>query len=644
MALKYESQFGLVRRGVIAHSNQGAMTVRIQSDQNSYNASLAQQTRVPMPYVLAYNNGLMIAAKPVKGTPVAVEQGEGNEGYFHSFLPQGPTLNLFPAINDDEIVISGSVNNYIKVNTSNDIIIGNKTDYIKFSTPDKKAQTLISCNIDNEFYLTQSKMKVSGLVLREQSQNPNYIDSSKLTNDDYNSEMKIVSMDPSSPFSFSNNSRKNPPFVEERELVFEFASDAKIEQDSVESDNYDPSKAPAQPLAFLDRRNSRANTLNLNVYNPNALIEETKGTLVDIFGNVLDINRNAIAIDKISATAGKKAFLSIKADERQSVAYHFEINARKDPNSISAYDSSDNFGRARSNFSLDVDKEGLFKLNVPATSESGSVPLPVRHLNASALTQNPNQLSIVDNDTNIDLQADGFGQGVISVKKNNSDVTQVDRITSNHIQYGSVYHDVTKTSFVFTSNDYVAYLNGGYGQVSLGSVSSQVSTTAIGPITDTISSSIVVGSNAGGRSGFLNFDGSVDVNIGANTIDKQSLLLDTQGSVVANVGRDKRNISVDVSLDGALIAQVGAPGVSGDPRFSNEAMLAGVVDIRVLNATGQVSIVRIDATGVQIISQARMHLHSEQDMNITSNSKIQMDAPEVVIQKRLVKRIFGGSI
>ena len=43
------------------------------------------------------------------------------------------------------------------------------------------------------------------------------------------------------------------------------------------------------------------------------------------------------------------------------------------------------YGRQRSRFFIDIDKEGQFKLNVPASSEKGNVPILTRYENYSTI-------------------------------------------------------------------------------------------------------------------------------------------------------------------------------------------------------------------------------------------------------------------
>ena len=661
MSLQFQNNYGLVRQGTVESYDQsaGTMSVVINTNTSSYNAGLKQKTVVKVPYTIAYNNGLMIGAKPVKGTPVSVILGEGNIGYFVQFLPQGTTLNKFPIIDDNELVLSSSKLSFIKLNTSNEIYIGNKSDGIKISTPNKQIDTYISSSIDNEYLFNQGKMVISGLVRREVSENYNYIDKTRLKNDDYMQELKIIGMDYDAPISITTGINKNPPFVEHREITYEFALDSEVEGNVSEQLNYTGSPKNNTNKTYNDRRNSRANTLNLNIYNSNTLIEEIKGTVVDIFGNLLDINRSKLVLDKHLSSTGNNVdnFLSIKENELRTVSYHFEINSRK--NNVKTYDGNDDLGKHRSNFLFDVDKEGLFKLNIPASSEKGNIPLLTRNINASILTDEKNGLIV--NSDKIDIQLDSFASapsdrrvqlglansddvGVIKIMSGNNSFTPIDRLSSSHMNYGTAYHDILDTCFTQQTSDYYSYLTSGSNNtITISSIPTDTVSQSIAPLSSVISDTINFGVNSGGRSGSINFDGSIDVNVGANTIDKQSLLLDTQGGIIANIGKDKRGISGTVSLDGSLIMKIGGGIVNNDSRFV-ENIVGGVLDINIVNSNGQAAIIRFDDNGLTISTPGRTNIHSGQDMNITSDSKIQIESETLVIQGRLVHKEFGNSI
>jgi hypothetical protein len=652
MALPNQTYFGLTRRGIVDDydDNTGLITVVLTGNNSSDTVGLKQHTKITVPYPIAYNNGLFMGAKPKRGTPVSVVQGEGNEGYFVQFHPQGKTLGLFPKLNDDEIIIAGSKNSYIKLDTASEISIGNQSDYIKIKTPNKQSETLLASNIDNEYKFSQGETSINSIVRREYQENKSYVDSLKFRNDEYDKAMFIVGMDPNNPTLISNNSRKNPPFVESRTISYEFAIDAGVEPDLVEQSIYGAKYRPS-PVSnkYSDRRNSRANTLNLNIYNTNAIIEEIRGTVIDIFGNILDINHSVI--DAKSHIVGQndnvKSFIAIKEAHRKSLASHIEFNSRKDPNTTNNYTSNDNFGRHRSNYLLDIDKEGQFKLNVPASSENGNIGLLTRQINASVLTDEPSSLIISDKDILLDTFAaspserrGGGNAGVIRITRNDNDASPIDRITEKHIGYGTAYHDILDTGYTFQSYSYATYLVD--SPIVVGTTTQSKMVSGLFPLKDVISPEIKVGVNAGGRSGAMNFDGCVDVNIGANTVDKQSIILDTQGGIIGNVGKDLRDISFDVSMDGAVMLQVGGGNVSGDPRFVDN-VVGGVVDIRVVNSGGETAIFRFDNFGLTITTPARMNIHSGGDLNLTSASKIQIDAEILVLQGRYHHKEFGGS-
>ena len=169
------------------------------------------------------------------------------------------------------------------------------------------------------------------------------------------------------------------------------------------------------------------------------------------------------------------------------------------------------------------------------------------------------------------------------------------------------------------------------------------------PTYDTVVSPIITvsgdGANAGGRSGSINLDGMLELSLGANTIDRQSLWLDTAGGILANIGRDKNGISMGMSLDGDLIVQVGGNGVSSDSRFStlNNSYRGGALDIRVMNEGFTVTIIRIDKNGVNVVSPSSINIVGR-DVQINASGTIDIEGDNVIIQGRLVNRLPPTSI
>jgi hypothetical protein len=136
------------------------------------------------------------------------------------------------------------------------------------------------------------------------------------------------------------------------------------------------------------------------------------------------------------------------------------------------------------------------------------------------------------------------------------------------------------------------------------------------------------------------------MNIGANTIDRQSLWLDTAGGLVANIGRDLKNRSAVISMNGDLIVQVGGFGVVGDSRFikENNGSIGAVLDLRVFTDGGYVHMLRADKNGITIMTPGNMAVHAKGNMKFSSDANIEMDCETLTLQGRMVNKVFGGSI
>jgi hypothetical protein len=147
--------------------------------------------------------------------------------------------------------------------------------------------------------------------------------------------------------------------------------------------------------------------------------------------------------------------------------------------------------------------------------------------------------------------------------------------------------------------------------------------------------------NVGGRSGLINLDGFLNLNIGKNNSDGQSLWFDYHGGVVGNIGRDNQNVSYAVSMDGDCFLQVGGPGIE------NQTYRNGTIDFKVwLN--GQMMIFRMGPQGVTIVSPGQIVFDAQQDIVLRTNGALKMHG-EIInlysesLQSRNVNR-FGGTI
>src|ERR1019366_4443097 len=563
-----------------------------------------------------------------------------------------------------EVVIQANTNGRILLDHDG-VYIGEPQNRVTFDVD----RSLFINTFDSAHTLTQGTRTVIGKIKRDVRPSINYAQYLRSTDPTYDDTLKIIGMDPVAPARNSNLGSfiRNPARNEHREVVFEYEDDAQVQSNDIEIANYTQNSAPNQiDFNFIDRREGRADALSLSLVSPNYLMESIKGSVVDVFGNLLDLNRNIIpigqgdvSVSKIkttlnAATTFQNAYQQIKREERKNIAYHFELNAKKEEaiNAPPDVINKTNYARARSRFSLDIDKEGQLKLNVPASSSYGNIPLLTRYENYSTVNPNPK----TNNPNDIMFNHNGGGGStdiLIESFINNPVITLVDSLMTNaapvdrfspagqtnYIQHGTVYHDITQVcvSMVAGSGLYVPYVPNEYKPFS------EFATGGVTPLQTVVSTKIQVsgqGANAGGRSASLNFDGSLELNIGANQIDRQSLWLDTQGSIVASIGRDlPNNASILASTDGGIFLEVGGKTAPQDSRFpegGNTDPVPGIVDIRVAVGNGEWVCFRLDEAGMTVSTPTRISLVSNGDMNLISSGTITIDAPVLNLQGRNV--------
>lgn len=670
-----DESIGLLRRGTIVKylPDSGILRVRLNTAP-AVKGNKSLPIDIPAPHALFYNNGLFIGTLPVEGTPVIVGQGSGGQYYFVSFLAEN--LPLVPDLSLGTLLIRSNDDTKISLDVKNNINIGSDVNKIHIDTN----ANLITTNFHNENHFTQAQRYINGVIKRDLIFNTQYDQDNKLESDDYNTKFKIIGMDPTTtPNDVISGSTKNPPLVESREITYEFQYQSNIEDDLKEANRYNtstPSLTSTSAFTFPNRRLSRADTLSLSLVSPNYLMEEIKGTVVDIFGNLLDINRYPLpigqdqnTINNEKSTDKQASFLLIKELERKSLAYHFELNARKDligPNNTSPtlpdINSNADYSRNRSRFFFDIDKEGQFKLNVPASSEKGNISLLSRYENYSTFGSddngNPNKL--VYRTDNIDIYQDSFASPALTpsdggflpaedqsrgsiklVSSNSANSAPIDRITKQHIKHGMVYHDIMQTCFIHQNNAFLNYQGGEVDPLT-------VDLANIPELTQIANDTIITSgatANAGGRSGSMNFDGSMEFNFGANTIDRQSLWIDTAGGAVINLGRDIRGRSLMAAAGGDFFLQVGGFGVLGDSRFTTQdnGIKGAVMDLRIMTNGGYCHMIRCDDNGITIMTPGNLAVHSKGDMTLTSDKDIRIECNTLTLQERMHLKTFGGS-
>ena len=529
-------------------------------------------------------------------------------------------------------------------------------DYFPDTNGTDKSSSVVSLQGGQLYSFSESGYSVAGIALRP-SQKPSNEMLDPHDEERWYRGLSAICLDPSRIKSNVTDKEaiRNPPFNEEREVTYEFAESSGVDADSIEKRKqmlhaFEDTNAITISRSSSSRRNRKYDTLSLSLVSPNQLMERAKGTLIDIYGNVLDLNRQAIPVgsEQLAGLDGtEKSFDIVRALHRKGVAHHFELNARKDPKEDVSESgigkeygaTSGSYKRERSRLFFDIDKEGQFKINIPASSEVGNVGLLVRYENASTIN------AVKDNygtnyDTFVqpekgksDILVDEFGVGCVALKGNEK-LVPTDRITSKPVKLGTAFHDISKTCCepIYPTGNAA----GSPGKLLEGKGPAIFAgPDATDKKTSVVTTEINIDgeeANAGGRSGTLVFDGMLNCSVGANSVDRQSLWLDLQGGMISRIGRDKNNISVCSQLDGSMFVQLGSSGTPLDKRFTtkkgftSDANINVIFEIRVITENNRFHRFRMDNSGIlfqtpgsfRVLAAGEVELHGS---NIQNNAE-----------------------
>jgi hypothetical protein len=640
---------------------------------------------IPIPHPFSgRGEGIYIGLRP--GTLVALNKASNARfipvaiipmrGFYSSDLSDISEMHFDdinqPSITDGEIVIQGMTGGQLKFDETGDVGLRNSLWEGLFLGGDQDEAH--RCSILRmppvAYVISQAGLEAQGIVRRDIRPNEESLDAAtydQMFDLDAEHLFEEVGRDPTQDvthgtrkMSASGQSAtvaafRNPPFVEKRGILYEFGTGWNVLTRQKEEDRLQDGVLPVRVPS--ERRERRSNVLSLSLLYPNELMETVDGTLVDIFGNLLDINRSII-----SPPSGKdvKTLLeNMLENARHTIALHREINTRKGwaytntsiPDLIEIPDpaqSADN-ARDRSRWFVDVDKEGLTKLNVPATSETGNVPCLVRYENSSTVDVDKNgnaetsgrsendakklfRSDLLAGQQRQDVFLDQFGPGGIIVKRVASQGEQSTELSLDNrlsgkstsyvdgkkvslparVQAGTAFHSITTTAakLLETSMNKASYEVVDKDAPIPEEDGAAVSDNVIQSFLDSASTAVqrdkagrpINYPNAGGRSLHVNLDGNVELSVGANTVDRLSWILDTAGGIVARIGRDRYGRSAVLQMDGSLALEVGGYDFVGsssdvDRRFANRSVdlpkdpaifRAGkvVIHVRRANATG----------------------------------------------------------
>jgi len=464
--------------------------------------------------------------------------------------------------------------------------------------------------------------------------------------------------------------RRNPSLIEKRQITYEFADypyDNPIQSDLKESKKQDPNYQKISTDKTQSRRIRSGDVFSLSLVSPNYLIEEIKGTGIDVYGNILDINRTVLPIGEedgsVTLKGTEESYMEVRSLHRRGLAYHWELNARKDPEDLDIEKGTGDdyalvegiYKRNRSRMFFDIDKEGQFKINIPSSSETGNVPVLARYENYTTI--NPlEEGGVVDydyfkreKDVKSDILLDAFGKGVVALSGNEKALPK-DRTDGGIIKLGTAFHDISMTCVapLPTENrqNPTGILSGPDTEIDDKGYKRDILNHTGG---DSIVTKEIITSgenaNAGGRSGTIVTDGMINMSIGANTVDRQSLWLDTAGGIVQRIGADLNGISLATQTDGDVYLQIGGQllgpdndGIDPDKRFDNEE--SALVDsptktnrfeLRVMQGNGPTfTRILFDNEGIIICSPKNIEFRAEEDILFTNNGNISFNGEKCV--------------
>jgi hypothetical protein len=408
----------------------------------------------------------------------------------------------------------------------------------------------------------------------------------------------------------TSSARRNPPFVEARSVVYEFARDFSAADPQTENQLYTDSSVSVYNLAE-ERQGARTDALGLSPLQHNVLFESIVGTVVDVDGKVLDLNRVSLGADAVSEENSTDKLYQLL---RRSIKLHLELNSRKDikPDALStdgSYPDALETIAGHSRWSIDVDAEGQTKVNIPASSQYGNIPVNARYLPSSYF-----KTDISDSDRT-SYEKNRIGTETVDGNRASDDISLlnfnlgsagipiIDAPGSKNKSFvwNMPYHD-------FTFADILSREAFFYPGATLGSPLEKNSRLTYAqrlsglntenPVPEQILTAMFLSNgqfgNAGGRSLHMNLDGSAELSLGADQADGKSFCFDAAGSGIIRFGKDKKDRSLVVGADGDMVMMIGASRRAND----DEEISGASLQIFVEGTSGVSSIQIIDGNVV----------------------------------------------
>ena len=573
-------------------------------------------------------------------------------------VPNAPLFGTeYPEVERGEIRFSGPTGSRIDLlsdgNIAIDAGIGNDAADIELSN----ITGSLFIRTNNICQFTEAGRHIESVIRRDLNEEEDQDDTDTfdfLTGEVYDSILSDIGRSPIDEVQLrtsqiSRSVVRNPALVEKRDITYEYANSFNVgnltkeaqAMTAVTSANVNETIKYIQTDRSM-REHRRTDVFDLNLRNYNHLMEKIEGTVVDVYGNVLDINRHIIKVPEVEEIDTKNNSIAehglrrMYSYLRRSIKYHFEINSRKETSAIDpsttnpAYNAKDH-----SRWSLDVDGEGLTKINIPASSETGNIPVLSRYI-VSRDENNPDDGRYRENNRH-DVKILQFG----AKDGNNFSGQTIDNaeylpetVDGKSVTAGTAFHDLMNIASSILEEGKLRDPKA-EGGTAVPSMTDKINNKIPEMTGQTFQPTANENANAGGRSLHANLDGSIEMSIGADTADRKSLVLDLAGGVIAHYGRDRNGRSIIHQTDGDVIIQVGGPGITDD-RFkesdnSDTEDRPGRVEIHLnrpgSSATNQKII--IDENGITIDIIGNGIFQASGDLTITAGGKLLLNGERV---------------
>lgn len=279
----------------------------------------------------------------------------------------------YPNIKDGELILRGDLGSEIDLTSQGDVLINTVNGGGLYLKKNQARSSFLIASEDIINYSNAGRI-ISGPVRRMTGTQRNLFPKPDLTQTPLFADPNYATQ--TTPYGFFTgsqplrrsyqNRKRNPEISEYRMVINEFSTDYmftgfddEVSRASNDLKIYDNSETYA-------RNREQGNVLHLAEHE---LIEIIGGNIVDINGNILDLNYRPLfygsASNKVPSNQIAINYDRARRISRRGIGYHFQLSTNtrtKDPS------------ESKSNFVFDVDKEGLLKVNIPASSDTGNIP------------------------------------------------------------------------------------------------------------------------------------------------------------------------------------------------------------------------------------------------------------------------------